>query len=240
MTSWINDQTVVPPKAQHANLDLDNWYQWSPAKSWPMFRPTPVTLESELWWPLRPVLSVFLWYPPLSWVTSLVSRKSSSSLGSIVSRVSQICHEAIFSYLVVASHWTLRTGWQPHWHWRLVLRSHMTGTGRAPDWPGCEGYAPRNLVCSQLRHSELCWRCSLCAHCSGLVPSKALDVGWAEVGLWGVRPALSDGWEKQRNWKTLIFWNIEQQRRNDHPHQMVTTRTRHQTQPGLGENRPEW
>lgn len=52
-----------------------------------------------------------------------------------------------------------------------------------PDWPGCEGYAPRNLVCSQLRHSQLCWRCSLCAHCSGLVPSKALDVGWAEVGL---------------------------------------------------------
>ena len=46
----------------------------------------------------------------------------------------------------------------------------------------------------------------------------------------GVRPALSDGWEKQRNWKTLIFWNIEQQRRNDHPHQMVTIRTRHQTQ----------
>ena len=85
-------------------------------------------------------------------------------------------------YLVVASHWTLRTGWQPHWHW-LVLKSHMTG--RAPDWPGCEGYAPRNLVCSELRHSQLCSRCSLCAHCSGLVPSKALDVGWAEVGLWG-------------------------------------------------------
>ena len=128
MDKWSND----PPKAKHANLDLDNWYQWSPAKSWPMFRPTPVTLESELW-PLRPVLSVFLWYPPpLSWVTSLVSRKSSSSLGSMVSRVSRvsrICHEAIFSYLVVASHWTLRTGWQPHWHW-LVLRSHMTG--RAP------------------------------------------------------------------------------------------------------------
>ena len=38
--------------------------------------------------------------------------------------------------------------------------------------------------------------------------------------------ALSDGWEKQRNWKTLIFWNIEQQRRNDHPHQMVTSRAR--------------
>ena len=54
---------------------------------------------------------------------------------------------------------------------------------QGPHWPGCEGYAPRNLVCSELRHSQLCSRCSLCAHCSGLVPSKALDVGWAEVGL---------------------------------------------------------
>lgn len=42
-----------------------------------------------------------------------------------------------------------------------------------------------------------------------------------------VRPALSDGWrEKQRNWRTLIFWNIEQrqQRRNDQLYQIVTSR----------------